>query len=283
MSEFAAVLRSWRDRVDPIEVGLPAGAGRRTPGLRREELAALAGVSVDYIVRLEQGRATNPSPQLLSALARALRLSGEERDHLFRVAGTAPSPAGSIPRHLTPGVQRILDRIGDVPLGVFTAAWDFLVWNPLWTALLKDPSEAAGLDRNLVWRHFTHGQSGVEFDDVHAEEFSADLVADLRQAHGRYPEDRDLDRLISRLRAASPDFDRRWAVARVATHRSSRKTMTDTVVGPITVDCDVLTVPDGDLRIVVYTAVPGSEDAAKLDLLRVTGVERFAPAAAPAT
>ncbi|MGO4301628.1 helix-turn-helix domain-containing protein [Leifsonia sp. RAF41] len=281
MSEFAVVLRSWRDRVDPVEVGLPAGPGRRTPGLRREELAALAGVSVDYIVRLEQGRATNPSPQLLSALARALRLSAEERDHLFRVAGAVSSPAGSVPKHLTPGVQRILDRIGDVPLGVFSASWDFLVWNPLWAALLKDPSELTGLDRNLVWRHFTHGHSGVEFDDVHAEEFSADLVADLRQAHGRYPADRDLVRLIARLQAASPDFDRRWAVARVAAHRSSRKTMTETIVGPITVDCDVLTVPDGDLRIVVYTAVPGSEDAAKLDLLRVAGVERFASAPVP--
>jgi hypothetical protein len=135
-----------------------------------------------------------------------------------------------------------------------------------------------GLDRNLVWRHFIHGHSGVEFDDIHAEEFAADLVAELRQAHGRYPADRDLDRLIARLRSASTDFERRWATARVAAHRSSRKTMTETIVGPITVDCDVLTVPDGDLRIVVYTAVPGSEDAAKLDLLRVAGVERFAPA-----
>ncbi|MGN7799631.1 helix-turn-helix transcriptional regulator [Leifsonia sp. 22587] len=278
MSEFAVVLRSWRDRVDPVEVGLPAGPGRRTPGLRREELAALAGVSVDYIVRLEQGRATNPSPQLLTALARALRLSGEERDHLFRVAGAVSSPAGNVPKHLTPGVQRILDRIGDAPLAVFSAAWDFLVWNPLWAALLKDPSEVTGLDRNLVWRHFTHGHPGVEFDDVHAEEFSSDLVADLRQAHGRYPADPDLGRLIARLRAASPDFDRRWGEARVAAHRSSRKTMTDTIVGAITVDCDVLTVPDGDLRIVVYTAAPGTDDAAKLDLLRVTGVERFAPA-----
>lgn len=275
MNEFGAVLRSWRDRVDPAEVGLPAGPGRRAAGLRREELATLAGVSVDYIVRLEQGRATNPSPQLLGALARALRLTREERDHLFRVAGALPSPVARMPRHLTPGVQRILDRIGDVPLAVFTASWDFLVWNPLWAALLKDPSETSGFERNLVWRHFIHGHSTVEFDDIHQEEFSSDLVADLRQAHGRYPEDPDLARLIARLRADSPEFERRWAGARVAAHRSSRKTMTQTVVGPITVDCDVLTVPDGDLRIVVYTAVPGSEDAAKLDLLRVTGVERF--------
>ena len=275
MGEFAAVLRSWRDRVDPAEVGLPAGPGRRAPGLRREELAALSGVSVDYIVRLEQGRAGNPSPQLLGALARALRLSRAERDHLFRVAGALPDPDGTMPRHITPGVQRILDRIGDVPLAVFTASWDFLLWNPLWAALIRDPAEVTGIERNLVWRHFTRGHHGIEYDEVHEEEFASDLVADLRQAHGRYPGDRELGRLIARLRAESPEFERRWATARVATHRASRKTMTRTVAGPITIDCDVLTVPDGDLRIVVYTAVPGSEDAAKLDLLRVAGLEHF--------
>jgi len=279
MSEFAAVLRSWRNRVDPAEAGLPSGAGRRTPGLRREELAALAGVSVDYIVRLEQGRATNPSPQLLAALARALRLTDRERDHLFRVAGAMPPSPTVVPRHLTPGVQRILDRIGDVPLAVFTASWDILLWNPLWAALTGDPAEKMGIEKNLVWRHFLAGQAGIEFDAVHAEEFSSDLVADLRTASGRYPGDPALAELIARLRAASPEFERRWEETRVAEHRASRKTLTATPVGPVTVDCDVLSVPGSDLRIVVYTAAPGSEDAAKLDLLRVTGTERF-PAAA---
>jgi len=275
MSELSAVLRSWRNRVDPAEVGLPAGAGRRTPGLRREELAALAGVSVDYIVRLEQGRATNPSSQLLAALARALRLTEQERDHLFRVAGAMPPAPGVVPRHLTPGVQRILDRIGDVPLAVFTATWDILLWNPLWAALTGDPAEKSAVERNLVWRHFMAGQESIEFDAVHAEEFASDLVADLRTASGRYPGDRALGALVSRLRAASPEFERRWRETRIAEHRASRKTLTATPVGPVTVDCDVLSVPGGDLRIVVYTAAPGSEDAAKLDLLRVTGTERF--------
>src|SRR6478609_3874011 len=203
MSEFSAVLRSLRDRVDPAEAGLPAGAGRRTPGLRREELAALAGVSVDYIVRLEQGRASNPSPQLLAALARALRLTALERDHLFRVAGAMPPSPGLVPRHITPGVQRVLDRIGDVPLAVFTATWDIVLWNPLWAALTGDPADRSGMERNLVWRHFMAGQAGIEFDAVHAEEFSSDLVADLRAASGRYPGDTALGELVARLRAAS--------------------------------------------------------------------------------
>lgn len=273
MSEFASVLRSWRNRLTPAEVGLPTGSGRRSPGLRREELAALANVSVDYVVRLEQGRATHPSPHLLNALAIALRLDSGERDHLYRAAGAAPPSPAVVPHHITPGVHRIIDRLGDVPMAVFTATHDILLWNPLWAALAGDPSRLVGMERNLVWRHFTTGHDGIEFDEQHEEDFSADLTADLRTALGRYPQDRGLQRLVSRLRATSPEFERRWAEARVAEHRASRKTVTRTSVGPITVDCDVLTVPGGDLRIVVYTAVPGSEDEAKLDLLRVTGLQ----------
>ncbi|WP_382306092.1 helix-turn-helix transcriptional regulator [Herbiconiux sp. UC225_62] len=273
MSEFASVLRAWRDRVGPADVGMPAGAGRRTTGLRREELAALAGVSVDYIVRLEQGRATHPSPQLLGALALALRLTEEERDHLYRVAGVAPPTRNVVPQHITPGVQRIVDRLGDVPMAVFTATYDILLWNPLWAALTGDPSRYVGIERNLVWRHFTSGHDGIDFDAQHEEDFASDLAAELRAAVGRYPRDASLAQLVARLRAESSEFERRWAEARVAEHRSSRKTVTGTPAGPITVDCDVLTVPGGDLRVVVYTVTPGSEDEAKLDLLRVTGLQ----------
>jgi transcriptional regulator with XRE-family HTH domain len=273
MSEFATVLRAWRDRVRPADVGLPAGTGRRTTGLRREELAALAGVSVDYIVRLEQGRSTHPSPQLLGALALALRLDEREREHFYRVAGAALPSHGVVPQHVSPGVQRIVDRLGDVPLAVFTASHDILLWNPLWAAISGDPSRWTGLDRNLVWRHFTQGHEGVEFDERHEEEFASDLAADLRTAVGRYPRDAGLAQLVQRLRAESAGFERRWAEVNVAEHRSSRKTMTRTPVGPITVDCDVLTVPGGDLRLVVYTAAPGSDDEQKLALLRVTGLQ----------
>ncbi|MBF4163317.1 helix-turn-helix transcriptional regulator [Nocardioides acrostichi] len=272
MSEFAEALRSWRDRVQPAQVGLPTSPRRRTAGLRREELAALANVSVDYIVRMEQGRATNPSPQMLEALANALRLTSAERDHLFRVAGAAVPSPGVVPRHVSPGVRRIIDRLGDVPLAVFTASHDILLWNELWAAMSGDQTRRTGIERNLVWRHFTEGQRGVEYDDEHAEDFAADLVADLRQAAGRYPDDHELAALVDRLRTTSPDFARRWGSARIASHRASRKTV-HTTVGPITVDCDTLAVPDNDLRIVVYTTVPGTESASRLDLLRVTGLE----------
>ena len=267
------MLRAWRDRLTPQEVGLAPGPRRRTSGLRREELAGLAGVSVEYLVRLEQGRARNPSPQLLGALARALRLTDGERDHLYRAAGVAPPSPRFVPQHIGPGVQRMLDRLGDVPIGVFSAAWELLGCNPLWVTLTGDPFLQHGLDRNVAWRHFMRAPSVIDFDDTHAEEFSDDLTADLREAHGRYPDDATLTTLIARLQVESPDFARRWRQAHVARHRSSTKTATSTPVGPITINCDVLTVPETDLRIVMYTAAPNSQDASRMELLRVSGTQ----------
>jgi transcriptional regulator with XRE-family HTH domain len=130
-TELGVALRAWRDRIRPEEVGLPGGGRRRSPGLRREELAGLAGVSVDYLVRLEQGRATNPSPQVLAALARALRLASTERDLLFTCAGVAAPSARVVSRHISPGLQRVLDRLADTPVGVYTASWEQVTANPL--------------------------------------------------------------------------------------------------------------------------------------------------------
>lgn len=275
MNELGEVLRAWRERVRPEQVGLPAGPGRRAVGLRRAEVSTLAGVSVEYLVRLEQGRARRPSPEVLGALARALHLTEDERDHLYRVGGVAVPGRGLVPSHIGPGVRRVVDRLGDLPLAVVSASWDLLWWNPLWAAIGGDPSTDRGPGRNVAWRHFVLGPGAISYDAAHAEEFSADLAADLREALGRYPRDPDLSGLIDRLRTTSADFRRHWGAARVARHRSSSKTATHTPVGPVTVDCDVLAVPGSDLRIVVYTAAPGSEDASKLDLLRVTGLQEI--------
>lgn len=271
MTEFANLLRTWRERVRPEEAGLPGGAARRTPGLRREELAMLAGISVDYVVRLEQGRATHPSAQMLGALARALRLSDDERDHLFRIADVAPPSREEVPRHIAPGVQRLVDRLGDTPVSVHSAAWDILLVNQFWITLFGDPATQSRLERNIPWQQFVRGIHQVQFDDRHAAEFDADLAADLRAAVRRYPRDRGLATLVARLRAESPRFEALWSSAHVAEHRSTRKTIIGTPVGSIDVDCDVLAVPGHDLKIVVYSAIPGTEDASKLDLLRVAG------------
>src|SRR3954452_14520173 len=181
--ELAACLRTWRDRLSPADVGLPAGGRRRAPGLRREELAQLAGLSVDYLARLEQGRASHPSPSVLGALARALRLTREERAHLFRVAGHAEPGAGQIDRHITPGVQRILDRLADVPVMVVDAGWEVVALNPLAAALVGDLSD----EPNILRRHFTGMPSRLKRSGEAEETSEADSVADLRYAAGRYP------------------------------------------------------------------------------------------------
>ncbi len=147
----------------------------------------------------------------------------------------------------------------------------------MWAALTGDPSGHRGLDRNIAWRHFTNAPSVIYFDRAHAEQFSDDLAADLREAAGRYPDDVALRGLIVRLQAASPEFAARYGRAHIAGHRSSKKTATHTPVGPITFDCDVLTAPGTDLRIVLYTATPNSEDASRLGLLRVHGTQALVP------
>src|SRR5262245_60448331 len=154
---LGATIRAWRDRLTPAAAGLPSGRARRAAGLRREELAELAGVSVDYVVRLEQGRATTPSPQVVAALARALQLSTAERDHLYRLASLVPPADGTISDHIPPGVQRVLTRLGDVAVAVFAADWQLVWWNRGWAALLGDPSASAPRLRNFARDRFPVG------------------------------------------------------------------------------------------------------------------------------
>jgi transcriptional regulator with XRE-family HTH domain len=270
MDELARCLRTWRDRLDPAELGVPVDARRRAPGLRRAELARRAGVSLDYLARLEQGRATHPSPSVLGALSRALRLSDAERAHVYRLAGQAPPSAGTVNRELTPGVARMLDRLADVPVIVFDAAWSVVAANAPAEALL------GRLDGNLAWRYFTGAPSrvlrGPEDDAV----FEAEVVADLHDALGRHPDDERLRRLVADLRAASPRFAELWEQRPVARRTNDRKTIAHPEFGSLTFDCDVLTVAGSDLRLVVYTAAPGSAAAAALAQL---GASRMVPAA----
>jgi transcriptional regulator with XRE-family HTH domain len=273
--ELAGCLRSWRDRLSPAEVGLPAGGHRRAPGLRREEVAQLAGLSVDYLARLEQGRASNPSPSVLAPLARALRLSDEERDHLFRVAGHAEPAAGSISRHVTPGVQRVLDRLADVPVAVVDASWQLIAANRLATALMGDLSGEPPRMRNILWRHFTGAPSRVVRVPDEDDAMEAEAVADLRDALGRYPDDEPLRELVDDLRRISPRFAELWEQRSVGRRSASRKTFLHPEVGSLTLDCDVLTVRGSDLRLVVYTAPPGSPDADALAVLDAVGLQSF--------
>jgi transcriptional regulator with XRE-family HTH domain len=271
--DIGSYVRAWRERLQPAAAGLPTGGLRRTAGLRREELAALAGISVDYLVRLEQGRATNPSTQVLAALARALRLDDEERDHLYRVAGQAPPKRTAITSHLTPGVQRLVDRLSDVPVGVFDAAWNLIAWNAPWAALMGDPSALSGRDRNILWRAFTGASSRVRNSDAEMQDFEESAVADVRRVVGTYPDDAELRQLVSDLCQVSPRFAELWRRRIVHSRSSGRKTIVHPEVGAIELDCDVLTAEGTDIRLVVYTADPSSPDADKLELVRVLGLQ----------
>jgi transcriptional regulator with XRE-family HTH domain len=273
---LGATIRAWRDRLAPADAGLPAGRSRRAAGLRREELAELAGISVDYLVRLEQGRAATPSAQVAVALARALRLTRDERDHLFRLAGLEPPRDGMISDHIPPGMQRVITRLGETPAAVFAADWRLLWWNRSWAALLGDPSAVAIENRNLVKSRFPvaadHGRlASWPVISERAEATDRAIVADLRRASVRYPRDPRLTGLIQRTIDGNQWFAQLWHSGAVGVHAEDRKTIRHPDIGDITVDCDVLGDNDGDLKIIIYTAVPGSADADKLGLALVAG------------
>lgn len=269
-TELGAALRRWRDQVSPQALGLPVGVRRRAAGLRREELSQLAGVSADYIMRLEQGRATSPSPQIVEALARALRLGPDERAHLHRLAGHATPDPRTVPRHITPSVHRMLDRLTGTPVAVFDAAWTQLLANPLCTALM---GEWHGNDLNAVWRNFLNPRSRVRHTPDSRGALREAHVADLRRTAGRYPGDENLRSLIAELRRRSVSFDDLWNSGTVGEHQAARKIVDHPRVGTLTLDCDVLGVAGGDLRIMIYTARPGTEDADRLARLNVIGTQ----------
>ncbi|GAA1603213.1 MULTISPECIES: helix-turn-helix transcriptional regulator [Kribbella] len=274
MGELGKTLHAWRDRVTPAEVGLPTGGTRRAPGLRREELALLAGLSVDYIVRLEQGRSDSPSAQVLTALARALRLSDAERNHLFALAGEVEPSPGRISAYVPPGVQRIVDQLDGAPLCVCDAAWTAISWNPMFAALAGDPSPWHGRQRNIIYRHFLMPGDRFEQTPEQRRDFRIAMVTDLRASVARYPHDPDLRALIEEL-CAVPEFAVLWDQPVIGFHRSERKVVRHPEVGTFAIDCDVLSVPGSDLRIVVYTAAPNSEAAEKLRLLSVIGLQEL--------
>lgn len=273
--EFGRTVRRWRDRVTPEVAGLPAGNRRRASGLRREELAALAGISADYLTRLEQGRATSPSAQVVESLARSLRLPDADRDLLFRLAGHVTPGVDLVPARITPSVQRLLDRLTNTPVAVFDATNTLLVANAPYDALMGDVSALKGIERNTVWRHLVGPGSRARHTPAEQAAFEAQIVADLRMTTSRYPADRSLLRLISALASESPRFVELWEsdLPVDLTSTSKHKIIEHPTVGAIELDCDALLVAGDDLRIIVYTAEPGSENAERLALAVVLGTQ----------
>jgi transcriptional regulator with XRE-family HTH domain len=262
--QLAAFLKSRRAGVAPADAGIEDGSRRRTPGLRREEVARLAGISVDYYARLEQARGPRPSRQVLGALSRALRLHDDERTYLFQVAGEQPGlPAGPSP-HVSAGIRHLLERLDDTPAFVIDAKYELLAWNPMAAALMGDPAVVMPESRNMIWNLFT---GPVEFDRA-ASDFADECVADLRAASVRYPADEGIRSLVTRLRAASAQFRRRWDEHHVCVRRSTTKRLDHPVHGELVLTCEVLDIADAGQKVIFYTAEAGSHTAWVLCSLR---------------
>ena len=257
---------------------MPVGGRRRAAGLRREELAALAGISVDYLTRLEQGRATSPSAQVVEALARALRLSDAERELLFRLAGPAPPGPGcrldadhaeraapARPARAHPG------RASTTRRG--TSSWPMRRTTRSWAR----PRRGAGSSATACGATSSAPAAAPSTPPRSSAEHRVRwLVADLRMTAARYPADRALRRLIAELPSREPALRRAVGLGRCAGRTEigpGTRSSTTPTVGPITLDCDTLIVAGDDLRIMVYTAEPGTEDAERLALAIVLGTQ----------
>ena len=231
-SELASFLRSRRERITPEDVGLPGGHRRRTAGLRREEVAQLAGVGVTWYTWLEQGRPIRASVQVLEAVARTLRLDPVERQHLFRLAEIPdPAPAGAAGQLLSPEIRAILDQLGPMPANVVTERFDILAWNAAYATLFPPPADPVSAstgpsntgrsERNSLLYCFTQPACCSAIEN-HAEQRAA-MVAQLRAAYGRHVGDPAWTGFIRRMEAASPEFAAMWATQDVAQPASHAK------------------------------------------------------------
>jgi transcriptional regulator with XRE-family HTH domain len=280
--ELADFLRRCRERLRPAEVGLSGGPRRRTPGLRREEVALLAGMSADYLMRLEQARSPQPSPQLLGALARALRLDDDERDHLYVLAGHRP-PAGRLAgNHVRPGLLYLLDQLRTVPAQIVSDLGDVLAQNAMSEALFGSVCSVRkhdhDQDHNIVWLWFNDPAVRAAYPAEEHEHYSRLHVADLRAAVARRGNDAEATGLVNRLREGSPEFAHLWDRHEVSVRRQSRMRVLHPAIGPVELDCEILLTPSEDQRLLMFTAPPGTPSVDYLELLRVVGKESFSEA-----
>jgi transcriptional regulator with XRE-family HTH domain len=274
-SELGDFLRSRREALRPSDVGIPSGGRRRTPGLRREEIALLANLSVDYYERLEQSRAGTPSETLLAGLARALRLSVEERDYLYRLAGYSVPAAGAVTGYVDPALMFLLDALSDVPAQVIDDLTTVLAQNALARALLGTWTNGEGRATNVIWRWFTDPESrALNAPDEH-ESIGRGYVADLRTAAARRGP--DARQLVSDLQAASPEFADFWSDMQVAPLHSTRKLIVHPRAGNLDVQADYVRSESTGQRLVIFRPQPGSHTAESFEFLRALGDQSFGP------
>ena len=275
-AQLADFLRRRREALQPEDVGLRRGSRRRTAGLRREEVAVLCDMSTDYYSRLEQARGPQPSEQMLAAIARGLRLTLDERDHLFRLAGhTAPARALRS-EHVSPGLMRILDRLADTPAQVMTELGETLAQTPAARALFGDETRFEGFARSVGYRWFTDPSARTVYPIEDHPMHSRAFAAEIRTAYAKFGTDSRAGAMVSSLLQESPEFAGLWAEHEVRSTHAREKRLQHPEVGVMDMQCQFLIDPEQGQTLLVLTATPGTPSHERLRLLSVIGTQEIA-------
>ncbi|MGH2514158.1 MAG: helix-turn-helix transcriptional regulator [Ktedonobacterales bacterium] len=261
---LADFLRQRRASLAPADVGLPPGFRRRTPGLRREEVAQLASIGTSWYVWLEQGRDVHPSAQVLECIAQALRLTPNERRHLFLLAGQSAPPHGSPSEEpVSQALQLLLDDLDPTPACVLGRRWDYLAWNKAADAVFGMSEESTPYARNLIWQLFT---SPARRERPHWEQIARGMLAEFRTASARYPNDRWFEELIEDLKQVSAEFCQWWPHHDARRTLDGHKVMEHPTLGRLEFEhINLQVLSDPDVRVMLY--VPLAEARAKLERL----------------
>jgi transcriptional regulator with XRE-family HTH domain len=276
-AELAQFLRTRREALQPEDVGLPRGPRRRAPGLRREEVAELAGMSTDYYSRLERGSGPKPSDQMAAAIARGLRLSLVDRDHLFLLIGHPTPDRPGAGDHVSPGMMRIVDRLGDTPALVTGGSGETLVQTELARMLFGDQTHFSGYARAIVFRWFTDPSSRARYlpDDysLHGRYF----VSNLRTAVTRHGPQSFAGEIARHLQSVSEEFVSFWNTHEVGVQHVKQKRLLHPEVGRLDLHCQMLLDPEHHHSLLVFTATPGTPSDDNLRLLSVIGDRHLKP------
>ncbi len=278
LQAFADFIRVRRENLQPEDVGLTRGPRRRANGLRREEIAGLSGMSTDYYARLERGSGPQPSEQMVAAMARGLRLSLAERDHLFTLAGHVSPKWAQRSDHINTGLMRVLDRLADTPAQIMNNFGETLAQTPLAVSLLGEQTGLEGMRRANIYRWFTEPESRDIYARADHDHVGRVMVAQLRQVFTQYGADSMAGLITSRLLEESSEFATLWASHEVGLMHTEEKHFVHPEVGELDLNCQTLLDVDQDQILLVFTATPGSLSAERLQLLAVIGSHRIAGA-----
>ncbi|MGW0831582.1 helix-turn-helix transcriptional regulator [Streptomyces prunicolor] len=274
-SSLGTFLRTRRAALQPEDVGLRRGQRRRAPGLRREEVAELCTMSADYFARLERGDGPQPSEQMLASIARGLRLTPDERDHLFLLGGYRTAHRDLRLQHVSPGLMRVMDGLADTTAQVMGPLGETLLQTPSAVALLGEQTRYTGNSRSATYRWFADPAERERYDPEDHDDNSRTNVALLRTAVTRNGPNSPAADLADVLRRTSDEFTRLWERHEVGLRWSETKRFVHPQVGRLDLYCQLLLEPDQGQSLLVFTATPGTESHQKLALLTVLGTDRF--------